>query len=111
MDDAIVPHLRIVHAYPQAFNTVGIDRGAIRFVLSGAALMAPGLTSPGGKLPPKEHEFKEGEVVVINAEGKEHACLVGQIKMGTEKMKAEKKGVVMDGGHYLGDGLWKLDLS
>lgn len=108
MDDAIIPHLKLVHAYPQCFAHVGIDRGAIRFVLSGATLMAPGLTSAGGKLPPKEEEIKEGEVVAVRAEGKEEICLIGQLAMSTEEIKDKKKGVAMDGGHYLGDGLWRL---
>jgi len=44
-----------VHRYPTLFPSVRIDRGAIRFVLSGATLMAPGLTSKGGRLPfPRE---------------------------------------------------------
>ena len=108
----ILPHLRVVHAFPSALPTVGIDRGAIRFVLSGAALMAPGLTSAGGSLPdpennPGEREFEVDEVVAVKAEGKEEICLVGPLKMGTAEMKKTKKGVVMDEGHYLGDGLWK----
>lgn len=28
-----------------------VDKGAIRFVLSGANIMCPGFTSPGGALP------------------------------------------------------------
>src|SRR6266511_23819 len=114
MDDPLIPHLKLVHAFPQAFDTIGIDRGAIRFVLSGATLMAPGLTSPGGRLPDPakgEKEFHEGDIVAITAEGKEEICLIGQLKMGTEEMKSKKKGVVMDAGHFLGDGLWKLALD
>ncbi len=49
--NALLPHLRLVHRFPAAFPSIRIDRGAIRFVLSGATLMAPGLTSPGGRLP------------------------------------------------------------
>ncbi len=77
-------------------------------MLSGATLMAPGLTSTGGILPDEDRQLKEGEIVVIEAEGKSEACLVGQLRMGTEEVKEKKKGVVMDTGHYLGDGLWKL---
>ena len=33
-----------------------VDRGAIRFILSGANIMCPGLTSPGGKMVPTEQE-------------------------------------------------------
>lgn len=111
MDDPIIPHLRLVHQYPHAFKRIRIDRGAIRFVLSGATLMVPGLTSKGGWLPDKDEEVKAGEIVAIEAEGKEEICLIGQLEVGTEEMKEKKKGVAMSAGHYLGDGLWKLDLS
>jgi malignant T-cell-amplified sequence len=111
MDDPIVPHLKVVHQFPDSFKSVGIDRGAIRFVLSGATLMVPGLTSKGGNLPGSEEQVKKGEVVVVRAEGKEEACLVGVLDMGTEEMKEKGKGVAMANGHFLGDGLWKMDLS
>ena len=58
MDDPIVPHLKVVHQFPDSFKSVGIDRGAIRFVLSGATLMVPGLTSKGGNLPGSEEQVK-----------------------------------------------------
>ena len=73
--------------------------------------MAPGLTSAGGRLPEKVGELKEGDVVAVEAEGKEEACLVGQLRMGTEEIKEKKKGVVMDTGHFLGDGLWKINID
>ncbi|MCJ1419048.1 hypothetical protein MMC32_005399 [Xylographa parallela] len=111
MDDPIIPHLRVVHAFPKCFSSLGIDRGAIRFVLSGATLMAPGLTSTGGRLPDEDAQLKEGDVAVVEAEGKEEACLVGQLRMGTEEVKEKKKGVVIDMGHYLGDGLWNMTID
>ncbi|KAF5973757.1 PUA domain-containing protein [Fusarium coicis] len=126
----LVPHLRLVHRFPQAFPSIRIDRGAIRFVLSGATLMAPGLTSPGGRLPAdgaleglqegKEmdqkmdeegrwsRELVKGEPVVVIAEGKEEACAVGTLVVGTKEVKAKGKGPVIEDAHYLGDGLWNL---
>lgn len=73
--------------------------------------MAPGLTSTGGCLPESDAPLQEGDVVIVEAEGKAEACLVGQLRMGTEEIKQKKKGVVMDSGHYLGDGLWKLTVE
>ncbi|KFA52395.1 hypothetical protein S40293_05987 [Stachybotrys chartarum IBT 40293] len=126
----LLPHLRLVHRFPQAFPTIRIDRGAIRFVLSGATLMAPGLTSQGGRLPMdgaaqsleegKEldqradeegrwsRELAKGEPVVIMAEGKQEACAVGILVAGTAEVKAKGKGPVVEDAHFLGDGLWKL---
>lgn len=119
--DILLPHLKLVHRFPAAFPTVRIDRGAIRFVLSGATLMAPGLTSAGGRLPdPKEgdegvddegrwsRELAKGEPVVVMAEGKTEACAVGILVAGTKDVKDKGKGPVVEDAHYLGDGLWKL---
>ncbi|KAK0718056.1 translation machinery-associated protein 20 [Lasiosphaeria miniovina] len=135
----LLPHLRLVHRFPQAFPTVRIDRGAIRFVLGGATLMAPGLTSPGGRLPlpapaseseeedddeaaaPKtegvdadghwSRELEKGEPVVVMAEGKDEACAVGLLAMGTKETKAKGKGPVIEETHFLGDGLWRLTID
>lgn len=130
----LLPHLRLVHRFPQAFPTIRIDRGAIRFVLSGATLMAPGLTSPGGRLPiptertgdpvaegvPNEgvdedghwsRELEKGEPVVVTAEGKENACAVGLLVMGTKEVKEKGKGPVIEEAHFLGDGLWRLSVD
>ncbi|KAL2018498.1 hypothetical protein VTK56DRAFT_783 [Thermocarpiscus australiensis] len=152
-DGVLLPHLRLVHRFPRCFPTVRIDRGAIRFVLSGATLMAPGLTSKGGRLPlrrprdgdgeekkqqeggerregegegddgsglPSEgpdddghwsRELEKGEPVVVMAEGKEEACAVGVLTMGTKEIKEKGKGPAMEEAHYLGDGLWRLSLE
>jgi PUA domain protein len=59
-----------------------VDKGAIRFVLSGANIMCPGLTSPGAKMS----NLDNGKVATIMAEGKEHALAVGKLVMSTEEM-------------------------
>jgi malignant T-cell-amplified sequence len=106
MSDPLLPHLRLVHRFPACFPHVQCDRGAIRFVLSGASLMAPGLTSPGGRLP--NADLPAGNPIVIMAEGKEHACAVGRLAMGTADVREKGKGPVVEDAHYLGDGLWRL---
>lgn len=85
-----------------------VDRGAIRFLLAGAHMMCPGLTSPGGRLPPAEAAIPAERMVAIHAEGKEHAVGVGLTKLSTEEMKAVNKGVGVETACYLGDDLWVL---
>jgi obg-like ATPase 1 len=110
-DGPPIPHLKLLHAFPNMLPSIQIDRGAIRFVLSGATLMAPGLTSPGGRLPDADNALEKGTVVAVKAEGKEEICMVGTLKASTEEIKSKGKGVVIDDGHYLGDGLWKMHLD
>ncbi|OBT52085.1 hypothetical protein VE04_06738 [Pseudogymnoascus sp. 24MN13] len=101
MTDPLLPHLKLVHRFPQAFPRIRIDRGAIRFVLSGATLMAPGITSDGGRLPGDDGEEW--------AEGKEEACAVGLLTVGTKEVEEVGKGPVVEEAHFLGDGLWRLN--
>ncbi|KAF3015207.1 translation machinery-associated protein 20 [Penicillium rubens] len=101
IDGPPVPHLRLIHAYPSAVPTIQIDRGAIRFVLSGATLMAPGLTSPGGRLPDAEHALEAGQIVGVKAEGKEEICMIGMLKVGTEEIKREVFDALWDAREIL----------
>lgn len=117
MTDPLLPHLKLVHRFPQAFPRIRIDRGAIRFVLSGATLMAPGITSDGGRLPGDDGEewgaggehLEKGAPVVVAAEGKEEACAVGLLTVGTKEVEEVGKGPVVEEAHFLGDGLWRLN--
>lgn len=83
-----------------------VDRGAIRFLLAGAHMMCPGLTSKGGYLPPADEALAAGTPVAIHAEGKEHAVGVGITKLDTESMRTVNKGVAVETATYLGDDLW-----
>lgn len=93
---------------PYILPKVGIDRGAIRFLLAGAHMMCPGLTSAGGYLPPSEEALPSGVAVAIHAEGKEHAVGIGLTKMGSEEMRRVNKDVGVETVTYLGDDLWAL---
>ncbi|XP_040323930.1 malignant T-cell-amplified sequence 1 isoform X1 [Panthera pardus] len=76
------PTLRLLHKYPFILPHQQVDKGAIKFVLSGANIMCPGLTSPGAQLYPAAVDT----VVAIMAEGKQHALCVGVMKMSAEDM-------------------------
>jgi malignant T-cell-amplified sequence len=85
-------------ADPDVMPIVQVDKGAIKFILSGANIMCPGLTSPGAKM---EEDLEEGSPVVspleaalfglttlqaVYAEGKEHAIAVGCLTKSTAAM-------------------------
>ncbi|GAQ85203.1 pseudouridine synthase and archaeosine transglycosylase (PUA) domain-containing protein [Klebsormidium nitens] len=103
-DGPYMPTLRLLHQYPTVMKRVRVDRGAIKFVLSGANIMCPGLTSKGGAL---EDEVDAEQPVAIHAEGKELALAIGMTKMSTGDIAKINKGIGVDNIHYLNDGLWK----
>ncbi|KAJ4756520.1 Malignant T-cell-amplified sequence 1 [Rhynchospora pubera] len=104
-DGPYMPTLRLLHQYPNVMKKFQVDRGAIKFVLSGANIMCPGLTSPGGVL---DEEVLEDTPVAIMAEGKQHALAIGYTKMSAKDIKNVNKGIGVDNMHYLNDGLWKM---
>jgi len=80
------------------------DTGAIKFVLSGANIMCPGLTSSGATI---HDELEEGDPVSIYGEKKEHAMALGIMKKSTQSIREDNKGIGVEVVHYLNDGLWK----
>ncbi|GAB4823597.1 hypothetical protein N2152v2_010643 [Parachlorella kessleri] len=103
-DGGWFPTLRMLHQYPQMMPRLRADKGAIKFVLSGANIMCPGLTSPGATM---HDELDANTPVAIYGEGTEHAMAVGFTKMSTEEMRQVNKGIGVDNLHHLNDGLWK----
>jgi len=96
-DGPILPTLKMVHQYPSLeLTSVTVDKGAIPFLLGGANIMCPGLTNPGGSMPPDGVEQDEqgfdvpglskGDGIVIYAEGKENAIAVGTMTMSSAEM-------------------------
>lgn len=99
-----MPTLRLLHKYPFFLPQQQVDRGAIKFVLSGANIMCPGLTSKGACMT----EVPSGTVVAIMAEGKQHAIAIGITSLSTEDIAKVNKGVGVENIHYLNDGLWQM---
>jgi len=107
-DGPYFPTLRLLHQYPDMMQEVQVDRGAIKFVLSGANIMCPGLTSKGGNL---DLDAPAGTPVAVMAEGKKLALSVGMLKMPTNDIKRINKGIGVDNLHYLNDALWNTTLE
>ena len=102
-DGPFFPTLRLLHQYPSMMPAVRVDKGAIRFVLKGADIMCPGLTSANADV---SVELGEGAPVAVYAEGKEHALATGLTKMSTADIRRINKDVGVATVHYLGDQLY-----
>lgn len=103
-DGPFIPTLRLLHKYPFILPHMQVDKGAIKFILSGANVMCPGLTSPGARMTKVEPDT----VVAIMAEGKRHAIGIGITKMSTMQILELNKGIALETIHYLNDGLWHM---
>ena len=80
-DDPWLPTLRLLHKYPLMMNQLRVDTGAIKFVLSGANIMSPGLTSPGATIHTEVCSTSQRVNVVqcclcVTAHAEMHHCCV-----------------------------------
>lgn len=103
-DGNFYPTLKLLHKYPFMMPHMQADKGAIKFILSGANIMCPGLTSPGAKMTDVGAET----IVAVMAEGKQHALAVGLTKMSSKQILEVNKGIAIETIHYLNDGLWHM---
>ena len=104
-DGPYLPTLKLLHRFPFLLPRFQVDSGAIKFILSGANVMAPGLNSRGGRMD----EADKDTIVGIYAEGKQHGIGVGQTLASTKEIQTVNKGVAIELIHYLNDGLWQLE--
>ena len=102
-----VPTLWLLHQYPFMLPVYQVDKGALRFVLAGANIMCPGLTSKGGKMD----DVESGLVVAIHAEGKTYAVGIGITTMSTKEIREVNKDIGVNTVQFVGDDLWRLEVA
>ena len=105
-DKPWLPTLKVLHKFPSMMPKMQVDVGAIKFVMRGANIMAPGLTSPGGAY---DDGIAAGTPVQVTAEGCTHACAVGLACMSSEDLNGKPNGQAIESIHFLNDGLWKFN--
>jgi len=103
-DGIWVPTLKFLYKYPGILTKVKVDKGAIRFVLKGAAVACGGLKTPTSELP---DGLTIGQPVAVYAEGKDLPLAIGIMAMTTEEVQAAAKGYAIEHTHFLDDALWK----
>jgi len=104
-DGPWLPNIHVLHRFPFMLPIQIVDKGAIKFILSGAHIMCPGITSPGAFL---NHETPKGTAVQVMCEGKEHAIAIGTMVLDPAEIASVNKGIGIEVAHYLNDGLWHL---
>jgi len=104
-DGPLFPTLRLLMNYPAMLPRYQVDRGAIKFVLKGSNIMAPGLTKEGETCMADGVDAERA--VAVFAFGKEHPIAVGLTKQSAVETRTHNKGIAVDNVHFLNDGLWK----
>ncbi|HIH43284.1 TPA: hypothetical protein HA246_06605 [Candidatus Woesearchaeota archaeon] len=102
----IVPILKMVlennldNYFYKNLKKVTVDMGAVKFVVSGADVMRPGIVNFDDRI------LKEEIVLIVDINHKKPLA-VGKMMFSGDEAKALSSGKVVKNVHYVGDGVWK----
>jgi PUA domain protein len=100
--DIYFPTVRGVLELGLRKNVVMVDSGAVRFVVNGADIMCPGITSADPAIQP-------GDLVIIVEETHDKPLAIGTSLMQGAEMAANS-GKAVKSVHHVGDKLWNLEI-
>ncbi len=100
-DDKVIPTLKLLLKKLPDKNLVVVDMGAIKFLIKGADVMAPGIVDA-------DENINEGDVVFVVDENHKKPICIGIALMSGKEMKEEDKGKAVENIHYVGDKLWNF---
>ncbi|AAB99442.1 TPA: DUF1947 domain-containing protein [Methanocaldococcus jannaschii] len=100
-DDKVIPTLKLLLKSLPDKNLVVVDIGAIKFLINGADVMAPGIVDA-------DENIKEEDVVFVVDENHKKPICVGIALMNGKEMKEADKGKAIKNLHYVGDKIWNF---
>jgi PUA domain protein len=96
----LIPHLKLLQAHPDLLKKIVVDMGAVKFMISGADVMRPGIVEIEAGIE------KDALVVVVDVNNHKPLA-VGIALFNIEEMQAMASGKVIKNIHYVGDEIWK----
>lgn len=80
-----------------------VDEGAVKHLINGADVMAPGIT--------ELDEFRKDEIVSVWEPKKETPIVIGKALTDSKTIKEVRKGKAIKNLHHVGDQTWNLTLK
>ena len=99
-ENKLVPTLHYLLKHPALLKKIVVDMGAVKFVVSGADIMRPGIVSI-------ESEISTGDFLVIVDVNNKKPLAVGVSLFSSSEMQDMKTGKVVKNIHFVGDDVWK----
>lgn len=98
-DDVFFTLVGLLHSKPHNRYVV-VDMGAVRFVINGADVMAPGIVDA-------DESIQENDMVWVCDEQHRKPLAVGRALVSGRAMKTATQGKAVAVLHYIGDMLWE----
>jgi PUA-domain protein len=78
-----------------------VDKGAIKYISNGSAVMRPGITHI-------DPSIKKDDIVVIVDENQDRALAIGKAMLNADQMQETKAGKVVKNLHNIQDNVWSF---
>lgn len=95
----VCPNLKLVLEYPDLLPCVYVDEGAVKALINGADLKAPGVKGC-------PNDFEVNSIVAVRLLEHEEAFALGIAVMSSEDLKKKPNGNAIKIHHILKDELW-----
>jgi len=97
----LIPSLKALIDNKLDLKQITVDSGAIKFILNGADVMRPGITS-------FDDNIAKNDYVKITEESCQHPIAIGMALLTSNDIKSTKTGKIVKNIHFINDKLWKL---
>ncbi|MEM1930892.1 MAG: DUF1947 domain-containing protein [Sulfolobales archaeon] len=87
----------------EASHYAVVDEGAVKPILNGADVMAPGIL--------RVSDFSVGAIVVVWSKDERTPLAVTQALMSSGEVVSKRRGKALKNLHYAGDDIWKASLE
>jgi len=101
VENRFIPHLKYILKEDTNLKKVIVDRGAIKPILNGADIMAPGVTY-------FDDTIEEEEVIEVREEEKNIPICIGYALVSGSEFNKIKKGRVVKNIHHIKDIWWDI---
>ncbi len=95
----LIPSIKLLQSN-NLLPSITVDMGAVKFVISGADIMRPGIT--------KVDKFDENSIVAIVDETHKKILAIGISSLNSNDLMNQKKGKFIKNIHYVGDNIYKI---
>lgn len=102
--EILIPTLKLLQTHPSLLKTITIDMNAIKFIINGADIMRPGITTIDDNIQPSQ------SICIIDQTHKKPLA-IGISLHSTEQLRLLTTGKVIKNIHFVGDELWKLEIK
>lgn len=99
IDNFWVPTLHLIMKIPDLIPSVTVDKGAIKFVINGADIMRPGITTC--------QDFDKDSFIVIIDENYSKPLAIGKSLLSSKELLESTDGKVVLNLHRIGDEIWQ----